>query len=152
MRNLNEYGLIKKRGKDVVQNLNEERLRKKREKDVVQNLNEDRLKKKRDKDVAQNLNEDRLRKKREKNTVSCMGTDRIDKRRRVQQVSKIWPHKISYVDFGDMNYICPHCSAFFWHVEFSKKSCCHFGKVKLSPLTDYDKEMENLLLYDLNYR
>ena len=70
----------------------------------------------------------------------------------VQQVSKIWPHKISYVNFGDMNYICPHCSVFFWHVEFSKKSCCHFGKVKLPPLTDYDNKMKNLLLYDLNYR
>ena len=144
--------VIKKRKKDVVENLNEDRLRKKREKDVVQNLNEDRLKKKRDKDVAQHWNEDRLRKKKEKDTVGCMGTDRIDKRRRVQQVSKIWPHKISFVDFGDVNYICPRCSAFFWHVEFSKKSCCYFGKVKLSPLTDYDKKMKNLLLCDLNYR
>ena len=115
-------------------------------------MNEDRLKKKRDKDVVQNLNKDRLRKKREKDTVSCMGTDRIDERRRVQQVSKTWPHKISYVDFGDINYISPHCSAFFWHVEFSKKSCCHFGKLKISPLIDYDKKMKNLLLYDLSHR
>ena len=115
-------------------------------------MNEDRLKKKRDTDVAQNLNEGRLRKKRDKDTVACMGTDRIDRKRRVQQVTTIWPHKISYVDFGGINYICSHCLVFFGHVEFSKKSCCHFGKVKLSPLTDYDKKMKNLLLYDLHYR
>ena len=132
--------------------MNEDRLRKKREKDIVHNLNEDRLKKKREKYIVHNLNKDRLRKKRKKDIVENMAYDRITKSRTVQQVIKFWPHKTLYLDFGDMDHICPYCSASFRKVKFSKKSCCHFGKVKLSPLSDYDESLKYLLLYDRQYR
>ena len=144
---LNENRLAKKSEKNIVHNFNENRLRNKREKDIVHSLNEDRLRKKREKDIVHNLNEDCLRKKRKKDIVENMIYDRIAKRRTVQQVIKFWPHKTSYLDFGDMDYICPYCSASFRKVEFSKKCCCHFGKVK-RPLSDYDESFKYLLFYD----
>ena len=137
VQNLNEDQSKRKRKKDIVQNLNEDRVKRKGEEDIVQNLNEDRLKKKREKYIVQNLNENRLKRKRVNDIVDYMTTDRINKRRRVQQVNKIWRYKTSYVHFGDMNYTCSHCSA---------KSCCHFEKVKLSPLAGYDENLKKIII------
>ncbi|OXU31573.1 hypothetical protein TSAR_005094 [Trichomalopsis sarcophagae] len=43
-----------------------------------------------------------------------------------------------------MDYACPYRNAFYWSVEFSKKSCYHNGKVKLPPLSEYDDRLKEL--------
>lgn len=98
------------------------------------------------------MSEKRLKKKREKDRVIHMTIDRINKRRRNQKIGKKYKtsnssQNLKYINFGRMDYECPHCSALFWSVEFSFKSCCHNGKIKMPPLLLYDSKFRNLIRY-----
>ena len=53
---------------------------------------------------------------------------------------------------GAMTFKCLHCSAKFWKFEKRKSNCCQNGKIRLSPLSEYDKYLKNLLLYDNDFR
>ena len=59
-------------------------------------------------------------------------------------------------DFGEMNYICEHCSAFYWVEEGCYTNCCHASKnklpVQLSPFLKYDEKLKNLLFNDNIFR
>ena len=42
-----------------------------------------------------------------------MTNDHSTNSRNVQQNIKFWPHKASYLDFGDIDFICRYCSTSF---------------------------------------
>ena len=96
------------------------------------------------------MNEKRLDKKRKLDIASNMSSNRIYKRRKIHKIRKMCPPNLNYVDSGNMDYVCSNCSAIFWKTEFSKKSC-HYGKVILPPLSEYNEDLKKLL-YDKNFK
>ena len=113
--------------------MNEGRVNNKRQNDRIVNINEGRMNKKRCTNIVSNMNEKRLAKKRKLDIACNMSSNRIYKRRKIQKIRKMCPPNFNYVDSGNMDYVCSNCSAVFWETEFSKKSCCHNGKVILPP-------------------
>ena len=53
---------------------------------------------------------------------------------------------------GAMTFECSHCSAKFWKFEKRKSNCCQNGKIRLSPLSEYDNNLKDLLMYDDDFR
>ena len=54
--------------------------------------------------------------------------------------------------FANMSYVCEFCSAVYWKEEKNKSICCSKGKIVLSPLSTYNKTLENHLMYDNKFR
>lgn len=144
--------LERKRKKDLVENMRVECLKRKREKDLVENMGLESLNNKRKRDLIESMDAEQLCKKRKKDKTNLMSEKRVNKKRKIQLISKKCKLNVDYLDFGEMNYKCIYCGAMFWSIEFSKKSCCHGGKVVISPLKDYDKELKDLLLHNKIFR
>ncbi|OXU24613.1 hypothetical protein TSAR_012433 [Trichomalopsis sarcophagae] len=51
-----------------------------------------------------------------------MNRNRVNNRRQIQRANKLFSSKLPYLDFGEMDYVCPYCNASYWSVEFSKKN------------------------------
>ncbi|OXU16508.1 hypothetical protein TSAR_001351, partial [Trichomalopsis sarcophagae] len=47
---------------------------------------------------------------------------------------------------------CKYCSAMFWKAEIKKSGCCHNVSIVLSPLSEYNRDLKQLLLYDSHFR